>query len=434
MKSAVPKVLHPIAARSMLGHVLAAVAAAGIEDAVVVAGPGRADVEAEARRVCPGAAVVVQHERRGTAHAVLAAREHLARQRHVVVLYGDTPLIRPETIRRLLGGLAGGAAVSVLGFRAAKPEGYGRLVMEGPRLLRIVEERDATAEERAIDLCNAGMMALAGTAALDLLEAIGSANAKGEFYLTDAVEIAAARGLASVATLVDGDEVHGVNDRGQLAAAEAVVQRRLRQRAMEEGATLVSPETVFLAHDTTLGRDVLIEPFCVFGPGVTVGDGAVIHAFSHLEGAVVEGGASVGPYARLRPGTRLAAGSKIGNFVEVKAGEIGAGAKVNHLSYIGDATVGAGANIGAGTITCNYDGFFKERTTIGAGAFIGSNSALVAPVTVGDNATVGAGSVITRDVAADALAVSRSRQMEKAGWAAQFRARRAREKAEKAKR
>jgi bifunctional UDP-N-acetylglucosamine pyrophosphorylase / glucosamine-1-phosphate N-acetyltransferase len=342
-------------------------------------------------------------------------------------------MIRPATIERLRKALAEGADVAALGFRAAKPTGYGRLIADGERLLRIVEEKDATPDERALDFCNGGVMALSGRHADTLLAAIGNSNAKGEYYLTDAVELAVAAGLRAVAVTVDEAEVHGVNDRVQLSIAEALMQSRLREAAMQGGATLIAPETVFLSHDTRLGRDVLIEPHCVLGPGVIIEDNVVLHAFSHLEGAHIASGASVGPYARLRPGTRLAQKAKVGNFVEIKAADIGVGAKVNHLSYIGDASVGADANVGAGTITCNYDGYFKSKTVIGAGAFIGSNSALVAPVTVGEGATVGAGSVITRDVEAGALAVARGRQVERPGWATEFRARRAREKAALAK-
>ncbi len=289
--------------------------------------------------------------------------------------------------------------------------------------MAIREHKDASEAELAIRLCNAGPMAIAGASALALLDSVGSDNRAGEFYLTDVVGIAAARGLAASARVAPEDEVMGVNDRVQLAAAEAVMQRRLREAAMRGGATLIAPETVFFSHDTKIGRDVLVEPHVVFGKGVAIADSAVIHAFSHLEGARLAPKASVGPYARLRPGADVAAGARIGNFVEIKNASIEAGAKVNHLSYIGDARVGAGANIGAGTITCNYDGFSKFRTDIGAGAFIGSNSALVAPVTIGDGAYVGSGSVVTKNVEADALAVARGRQVEKPGWAKAFRAR-----------
>jgi bifunctional UDP-N-acetylglucosamine pyrophosphorylase / glucosamine-1-phosphate N-acetyltransferase len=432
MKSALPKVLHALAGRSMLGHVLASVGASGVERAAVVIGPDRPDVEAEARRTFPGAFVFTQAERRGTAHAVLAARQAFDDGSDIVVLFGDTPLVRPETISRLVEAARGGPAVTVVGFETADPTGYGRLVMAEGNLARIVEEKDASLGERAIAFCNGGLMAIAGEHARTLLDAVGDANAKGEFYLTDVVAIARARGLATAALRMTEEELVGINDRLQLAAAEAIVQHRLRERAMRDGATLVAPETVFLSHDTRVGQDVTIEPWCWFGPGVTVEDGAVIHSFSHLTGAHVGTRAEVGPYARLRPGAKLGVNTKIGNFVEVKASEVEEGAKVNHLSYIGDTRVGAAANIGAGTITCNYDGFFKSRTDIGKGAFIGSNTALVAPVKIGDGATIGAGSVITKDVPADALGLARAKQAEIAGWSASFRARREAEKERKA--
>ncbi|MGA2044272.1 MAG: bifunctional UDP-N-acetylglucosamine diphosphorylase/glucosamine-1-phosphate N-acetyltransferase GlmU [Roseiarcus sp.] len=424
MKSARPKALHEIAGRSMLAHALGAAMAAGADDLAVVVGPDREDVAAEARRVAPAVAVFVQAERRGTAHAALAARAALARGHdEILIAYADIPLVRPQTLAGLFAGLEDGATVAALGFRARDPAGYGRLVERDGRLVAIVEHRDADAATRAIGLCNAGPMAISGRAALGLLEAIGADNSAGEYYLTDIVALAAARGLVATARLADEDEVMGVNDRVQLAAAEAVMQQRLRLRAMREGATLIAPETVFLRHDTRLGRDVTVEPHVVFGDGVTVADGAVIHAFSHLEGATVAAGASVGPYARLRPGAAIGESAKVGNFVEIKNAAIEAGAKVSHLSYIGDARVGAGANVGAGTITCNYDGFSKFHTEIGEGAFIGSNSALVAPVSIGAGAYVGSGSVVTRDVAPDALALGRGRQVEKPGWASAFRAR-----------
>lgn len=422
MASRLPKVLHKIAGRSMLHHVLETTRQAGATRVAVVVGPGRDDVAAEALRVRPDAQVFVQHERLGTAHAVLAARAAFEPPvDDVLVLYADTPLLRPETLAHLRAPLADGAGVAVLGFCPADPTGYGRLLTHGAELVAIREEKDATAEERAITFANAGVMALGGNAALSLLSTIGNANAKGEYYLTDAVEVARAAGLRAVAAEADEDEVAGVNSRLQLAEAESILQKRLRRAAMSGGATLIAPKTVFFSADTKLGRDVIVEPNVVFGPGVTVEDDVVIHAFCHLEGAHLESGVSIGPYARLRPGTRLGAGVRIGNFVETKAAQIDAGAKVNHLSYVGDSHVGAGANIGAGTITCNYDGFAKHRTEIGAGAFIGTNSSLVAPVTIGAGAYVGSGSVITDDVPADALALGRGRQMVKAGWAAALR-------------
>jgi len=430
MASRLPKVLHKVAGRTMLHHVLDAARAAGATRTAVVVGPGREDVAAEAMRIVPDAEVFVQTERLGTAHAVLAARPALAAGADdVLVVYADTPLIRPETLGLLRAPLAAGAAVAALGFVPDDPTGYGRLVTHGDALVAIREEKDASAAEKEIRLCNAGLMALSGAQALPLLERIGNANAKGEYYLTDAVEIARAAGLTAVAAEAEADEVAGVNSRVQLAEAEAILQRRLRLAAMAGGATLVAPETVFFSADTVLGRDVIVEPHVVFGPGVSVGDDVVIHSFCHLEGARLSAGVSIGPYARLRPGTQLDAGVRIGNFVETKAAHIESGAKVNHLSYVGDAHVGANANLGAGTITCNYDGFAKYRTEIGAGAFIGVNSALVAPVTIGEGAYVGTGAVITADVPADALAVARSRQVVKEGWAKAFREKRAKPKA-----
>lgn len=422
MRSARPKVLHEIGGRSLLGHALTALATAGADRIVVVVGPGREDVAEAARRLLPEVTIAVQAERRGTAHAALAAREVLAAGfDDVIVAFADTPLIRPDTFGALRGELARGASVVALGFEAQDPTGYGRLLMRDGALEAIVEHKDATPEQRAVRFCNAGLMALDGHQALSLLEAIGNDNAQSEYYLPDAVALARGRGLEARAIAAPESEVQGVNDRIQLASAEAEFQRRRRREVMAEGATLIAPETVFFSHDTQIGRDVVIEPHVVFGPGVSVADGAVIHAFSHLEGADVGPQASVGPYARLRPGARLADKAKVGNFVEIKAAEIGAGAKVSHLTYIGDASVGAEANIGAGTITCNYDGFFKYRTTIGAGAFVGSNSSLVAPVTIGAGAIVGSGSVVTEDVAADALALGRGRQIVKDGWAKSFR-------------
>jgi bifunctional UDP-N-acetylglucosamine pyrophosphorylase/glucosamine-1-phosphate N-acetyltransferase len=371
----------------------------------------------------PGASIFVQAERRGTAHAVLAARSALSRGfDDIVVAFGDTPLLRPETFTSLRKALADGASVVVLGFRPADPTGYGRLLMQGHDLVAVREEKDASDAERRIGLCNAGLMALAGEHALAILDRIGDANAKREFYLTDAVEIARSLGLRTAVVEAQEGEVRGINTKAQLAEAEAELQQRLRRAAMDGGTTMVAPETVFLSADTKLGADVTIEPYVVFGPGVVVEDGAQIRSFSRLEGAHVGPRAIVGPFARLRPGARLGADVHIGNFVEVKEATVETGAKANHLAYIGDARVGEGANIGAGTITCNYDGKHKHRTDIGKGAFIGSNSALVAPVSIGDGAYVGSGSVITDDVPAGALALGRSRQVVKEGWAALLRA------------
>jgi len=425
MKSSKPKVLHEIAGRSMLAHVLASVKEAGIGTVAVVVGPNRDDVRAEAAAHCPQARFFTQHERRGTAHAVLAAREAIAEGfDDIVVVFADTPLVRASSLLNLRAALTEGASVAALGFHTPTPFGYGRLILDAAGGLKAIrEEKDATEEERAITLCNAGFMALDGSKALDLLEKIDSNNAKGEFYLTDAAAHARAAGLEARVVVGDASEALGVNDRAQLAEAEAVMQQRLRRAVMAGGATLIAPETVFLCADTRTGRDVVIEPHVFIGLDVEIGDGAVIHAFSHLEGAKIGPKASVGPFARLRPGAELSAEVKVGNFVEIKATRLGRSAKVSHLTYLGDAEVGADANIGAGTITCNYDGFLKYRTSIGAGAFIGSNSALVAPVVVGDGAIVGAGSVITKDVEADALVLARGALVEKRGWAKMFRER-----------
>jgi bifunctional UDP-N-acetylglucosamine pyrophosphorylase/glucosamine-1-phosphate N-acetyltransferase len=422
MRSARPKVLHAVAGQTLLAHVLAAVRQSGVTATAVVIAAGQDDVAAAAKKAIPEVSLFVQQERRGTAHAVLAARPAIEqRPDDILVVYGDTPLIRPATLARLRAPLANDAAIAVLGFYPADPTGYGRLVMEGTDLIAIREEADASPAERAITFCNGGIMALSGGTALAILERIGDHNSKGEFYLTDAAEIARGMNLRAVAVEVEEDDVRGINTKTQLAEAEAVAQRRLRQAALDAGVTLVAPETVFLSADTAFGRDVVVEPYVVFGEKVTVEDGAVIHSFSHVAGAHIGKGVSVGPFARLRPGAKLGDRSRIGNFVEVKEAVIEAGAKANHLSYIGDAHVGADANVGAGTITCNYDGSEKHRTTIGARAFIGSNAALVAPVEIGEGAYVGSGSVITENVPADSLALGRGRQTIKEGWASRLR-------------
>jgi bifunctional UDP-N-acetylglucosamine pyrophosphorylase / glucosamine-1-phosphate N-acetyltransferase len=421
MRSLQPKVLHRLGGKPLLAHALASVAAANA--VAVVVGPGQEAVATEARMLRPHADIFVQAERRGTAHAVLAAEPAIARgYDELLVVFADTPFLTHATLDRLCNSLVNGTAVAVLGFRATDPTGYGRLIVEGQKLLAIREERDASASERAIKLCNSGAMAFDGRRALDILRQIDDRNSKHEFYLTDAVAIARAKGLEAATVETEEDEVRGINTRAQLAEAEDVLQQRLRATAMEGGATLIAPETVFLAADTKLGRDVTVEPYVVFGPGVVVEEGAVIRSFSHIEGAHIGKGASVGPFARLRPGARLGAKTRIGNFVEVKEATIEAGAKAPHLTYIGDAHVGENANVGAGTITCNYDGAEKHRTDIGKDAFIGSNSALVAPVAIGEGAYIGSGSVITRDVPAGALAVGRSRQVVKEGWAARLNA------------
>lgn len=422
MRSSVPKVLHPVASQTLLAHVLGA-APQGTDTALaVVIGPDHQGVADEAKRIRPDALIFVQAERLGTAHAVLAAREAIARGvDDVLIAFGDTPLISAETFARLRAPLAKGAAIAALGFRAADPTGYGRFIVEGDRLVAIREHADASADERKIDLCNAGVMAIDGRRALAILDKIGSANSKGEYYLTDAVGIISDNGWESVVVETSEDEVRGINTKAQLAGAEGVMQARLRKAAMEAGVTLIAPETVYLAADTLFGRDVTIEPFVVIGPGVSIADGTVIHSFSHIVQTTLGKNVSVGPYARLRPGTSLGDGARIGNFVETKAATLEAGVKVNHLSYIGDATVGANSNIGAGAITCNYDGFKKHKTVIGQGAFIGTNSSLVAPVKIGNGAYIGSGSVITRDVPDDAMALERNQQTIREGGAARYR-------------
>lgn len=431
MKSDLPKVLHEVGNRSMLGHVLALAKDAGADRLAVVVGPDMDNVRAEAERLAPGAEVFVQAEQRGTADAVLAARTAIAaHQGDVLVLYADTPLIEAATVARLRQRLDAGAGVAVLGFEAADPAGYGRLLTDAEGgLVAIREEKDARDTERAVRLCNSGVLAFRLPDLAGLLGRIGNANAKGEFYLTDAVEIARADGHAPTVVVCGEDEVLGVNARDQLAAAEAIWQRRARQRALLAGTTMIAPETVWLSYDTELGRDVVIEPNVVFGPGCVVEDGARINANCHMTGARIRKGAIVGPFARLRPGADLGENVHIGNFVEVKNSRMGAGSKANHLAYLGDGDIGAKVNIGAGTIFCNYDGFFKHRTEIGDGAFIGSNSSLVAPVKIGAGAYIGSGSVISKNVSADALALERAGQEEREGWAQKFRLMMARRKA-----
>ena len=429
MQSAVPKVLHEIAGRPMISHVIEALRPLQPAATVLVLGPGMAAV---AQAASP-AASVVQFPPRGTGDAVRAAAVALAPLlaedesiRDVLVVYGDTPLLQPQGLAGLLEARRRSPAVAVAatGMRPKDPGAYGRMVLGSDGGLdRIVEARDATADERTIGLCNGGIMALDARLCFDLVGQIGNDNAKREFYLTDIVAIARRRGLGCRVAEMPAEDLLGVNTRAELAAAEAILQDRLRQRAMSGGATLVAPETVFLSADTRLGQDVIVEPNVFFGPGVTIGDNVHIRAFSHLEGATIARGAIVGPFARLRPGAVLEEDVHVGNFVEVKATRLGAGVKASHLTYLGDSDVGAGTNIGAGTITCNYDGFNKHRTTIGAGAFIGSNTALVAPVTVGDGAYVATGSVVTSDVPADALTIARGRQVDKPGRAAELRAR-----------
>ena len=432
MRSDTHKVLHPIASQALLLHLLDRVDALGADRRVVVVGKGRDQVEkAIARR---DVIIAVQAEQKGTGHAVQQAEEALqGYDGPVIVLYGDTPFVETATLRRMLDRLngEGGPGVVVLASSPADPLKYGRIILgDGDRIAKMVEYKDATEEERAVRLCNSGMMAVRSADLFRWLGQVGNDNAAGEYYLPDIVNLAAAEGREAVVIEGDPYEAAGVNSRAELAHLELEWQRRRREQALEEGATLIDPESVWLAYDTKLGRDVTVEPHVVFGPGVVVADGATIHAFSHIEGAIIGAKASIGPFARIRPGTRLADKTKVGNFVELKKAEIAEGAKVNHLSYVGDASVGARANIGAGTITCNYDGFGKYQTVIGEGAFIGSNTALVAPVVVGDGAVIGAGSVITRDVEADSLAIERSEQKGISGWARRFRERMTRKAAE----
>jgi bifunctional UDP-N-acetylglucosamine pyrophosphorylase/glucosamine-1-phosphate N-acetyltransferase len=424
MKSDLHKVLHPIAGRPMLEHLLSTVDGLGAARTVVVVGSGREQVEPLVAR--HGGDVVVQDPQLGTAHAVQQAEAALAGfEGDVLILYGDAPIVGPETMTRMLQRLASddAPAVVVVGFRPADTLNYGRIVADADGTIRkMVEHKDATAEERAVDLCNSGLMAARAADLWPLLSGVDNNNAAGEYYLPDIVMLAAAVGRTSAVIETHPDEVAGVNSRAELAILENLWQQRRRAQLMAEGVTLVAPDTVWLAHDIQIGRDTVVEPNVVFGPGVRIGEGARIRAFSHLEGATVAKGAEIGPYARLRPGADIGEKAKVGNFVEVKKARLARGAKANHLSYIGDADVGEGANIGAGTITCNYDGFFKYRTVIGEGAFIGSNTALVAPVDIGAGAIVAAGSVVTQDVEADALALARGAQQTKSGWAARFRA------------
>lgn len=420
MNSDLPKVLHPVAGAPLLIHAMKSGAVLEPAQTIIVAGHGADAVTKVAQDWDEGAQIVLQSEQKGTAHAVDMARDALAGfDGDVIVLYGDTPFIRPETLQAMQSARAAHDVV-VLGFQAADPGRYGRLVMAGDTLDRIVEFKDATEDERAITLCNSGVIAADATTLFDLIAQVGNDNASGEYYLTDVIALARAAGLSATAVTCDQAETLGVNSRAELAGAEAAFQARARAQALEDGVTLIAPDTVHFAHDTMLGRDALVEPNVVFGPGVTVETGATIRAFSHLEGCHVSRGAVVGPYARLRPGAELAEDVRVGNFVEIKNAVLDEGAKVNHLSYIGDAHVGAGANIGAGTITCNYDGVMKHHTKIGAGAFIGSNTMLVAPVQVGAGAMTASGSVITRDVGDDALALARAPQVEKPGMAARL--------------
>jgi len=432
MRSDTHKVLHPIASQPMLLHLLDCIDGLRAARRIVVVGKGRDQVE----KALQGRDVAVAHqsEQKGTGHAVLQASEALdGYDGPVLVLYGDVPFVQPQTLSRMLERLDGkdGPGVVVLAFRPADPGAYGRIILgEGDTIGKMVEFRDAAPEERAVDLCNSGMMAVRANDLFRWLGDVKNDNAAGEYYLPDVVNIAAAEGRETVVIEADAYEATGVNSRAELAHLELEWQRRRREQVLQDGATLIDPESVWFAYDTKLGRDVTVEPHVVFGPGVDVADGATIKAFSHIEGAAIGARAVIGPFARIRPGTTLAEGSKVGNFVELKKATVGVGAKVNHLSYVGDADVGAGANIGAGTITCNYDGFGKYKTVIGADAFIGSNTALVAPVSVGEGAIVGAGAVITKDVEPDSLALERSEQKGISGWARRFRERMTRKAAE----
>ncbi|MBX9592043.1 MAG: bifunctional UDP-N-acetylglucosamine diphosphorylase/glucosamine-1-phosphate N-acetyltransferase GlmU [Hyphomonadaceae bacterium] len=423
MRSDLPKVLHPIGGRPMLTHALATAQAAGASRLALVVGPEASLVRAEALRAAPNIDIFEQPSQGGTADALLAARAALERHAgDVLVMFADTPLIEAARLRALIAALDAGAQVAVLAFEPADPTGYGRLVADtAGRIVAIREHKDASAAERKVKLCAAGAMAFRVPAVAGLLSRIGNANASGEYYLTDAVAIATGDGLVATAVACSVEEAAGVNSRAQLAAAEAVFQARARLKAMDGGATLVAPETVWFSFDTAIGRDVTIEPNVVFGPGVVVEDGAQILAHCHMTGTRIRKGARVGPFARFRPGADIGPGARIGNFVEVKNASVEAGAKANHLAYIGDGRVGEGANVGAGTIFCNYDGYAKHITEIGKGAFVGSNVSLVAPVKVGDGAYIGSGSVITKDVAPDALALERGAQEERPGWAAKFK-------------
>ena len=423
MKSDLHKVLHPIAGRPMLLHLIDNVQTLDASRIVVVAGARREQVEAAVTPL--GVEVAIQAEQLGTGHAVQQAETALnGFEGDVLILYGDVPLVSTATMARMIERLhgEGDPSVVVLGFRPADAAAYGRVIADKDgRIAKIVEYKDASADERAVTLCNSGLMAVRSADLFRLLAQVTNDNAAGEYYLTDLAELAVKDGRGAVVVETAADEVAGVNSRAELAAVDASWQAKRRVQAMAEGATLVDPATVWFSFDTKVGRDVLIEPNVFFGPGVAVADGATIRGFSHIEGATIGGGAEVGPYARLRPGAVLGEKSKVGNFVEVKKAVLGKGAKANHLTYLGDAEIGAGANIGAGTITCNYDGFFKYKTVIGEGAFVGSNSALVAPVTIGAGAIVGAGSTVTKDVEPDALRLVRPDQQSKPGWAKRFR-------------
>lgn len=432
MKSSRSKVLHPVGGRAMLAWSADLARSVGATKIVCVVGEANTDVRAAAEAL--GLDIAVQEPQLGTAHAVLAAKEALADfHGDVAVLYADTPLIETPTAEQVFDSLSQGSDVTVLGFEPEEPGAYGRLITKGNELLAIVEAKEATPEQLAVRLCNSGVMAASRADMFAALDKVDNKNAKGEYYLTDIVEILRDMGKTARAVSASETEVMGVNSRPDLALAEAAFQNRMRERAMEAGVTLRDPATTYFSYDTQIENDADIGANVVFGPGVTVAKDAVIHPFCHLEGAIIGQGALIGPFARLRPGTEMAAGSKAGNFVETKMAKVGKGSKINHLSYIGDAEVGEGANIGAGTITCNYDGYFKHKTIIGDGAFIGTNSSLVAPVTIGAGAYLGSGGVVTKDVPADALAVARAEQVNKEGWAARYNAAQKKRKEQKRK-
>jgi bifunctional UDP-N-acetylglucosamine pyrophosphorylase/glucosamine-1-phosphate N-acetyltransferase len=416
MKSNLPKVLHQVAGLPLVSHVVKAVQGTGKSDVALVVGRGADEVRGAVEKVADAVSAFEQKERLGTAHAVLAARAAIERgYDDLLIVFGDTPLIEAHSLQAARNKLSEGADVVVIGFRPASPHGYGRLIEEGGKLTAIIEEKEASEAQKKISFCNGGLMAVRGSHALALLDAVDNKNAKGEYYLTDIVGLAHGKGLNVVAIEVPVDNVIGINNRAELAEAENIWQNRKRQEMMLAGVTLIAPENVFFSHDTLVETDVVIEPNVFFGQGVHVASGALIHAFSHIEGAKIGVNAEIGPFARLRPGANLGEKSKVGNFCEVKNAQVGKGAKINHLTYIGDATVGASSNIGAGTITCNYDGYNKYKTVIGENAFVGSNSSLVAPVSIGDNAYIASGSTITDDVPADALAFGRARQETKEG-------------------
>jgi bifunctional UDP-N-acetylglucosamine pyrophosphorylase / glucosamine-1-phosphate N-acetyltransferase len=424
MKSSLPKVLHPVGGLPIAGHVLAAAKAAGATRLAVVTGPGHDAVRQAMGKIVPDVTFFEQVERRGTAHAArMASTLYQDATGYVAIVYGDHPLLRADNFKLVTDRLEAGMDAAILGFEPANPTGYGRFITDGDKLLAIREHKDATEDERRIGLCNACILAFKADVFRALIDKVETNNVQGEYYVTDLVELANAAGYSVGYGVAPERDVMGVNDRAQLARAESIFQDVRREDFMRAGVTLRDPKTVYFSFDTQIGQDVEIEPNVVFGPGVTIEAGATIHAFSHIEGAYISAGASVGPFARLRPEARLESEAKVGNFVEIKKSRIGKGANVSHLTYIGDADIGDGANVGAGTVTCNYDGYNKARTVVGEGAFIGSNSSLVAPVEVGKGAYVASGSVVTDNVEPDALAIGRARQTNKPGYGEKLRQR-----------